>query len=126
VWSTLEGGVDAWRGSVQSALSIPIPKSMIKERTTPRDRLFPYLRTGKLQESVEVSLRQRKGREGSFTVYLSGKIPHKHGALTNDGVNSGGDAGWMGWRASVLSGDGRGNVKSLREVFTEIKQMRRG
>lgn len=125
-WSALENGVDAWRESVEGALNIPIPKGMQKKRTTPRDRLFPYLRTGKLQDSVEVSLKQRKGREGSFTVYLSGKIPHVHGSLTNSGVNSDSDAGWIGWRDDVLSGDGRGNVKSLREVFQEIKQMRRG
>jgi len=139
VFSKLENGVDAWKDSVQEALSIPIPYSMVKKRTMPRNRLFPYLRGdlrnkkgdivytgGQLMESVKADLSYRKGREGTFAFTLHGVIPHDHGDLTNRGVNSGGDAGWKGWRTDVLSGDGRGNVKSLREIFTEIKQMRRG
>ena len=138
-WEHLENGVDAWKEQVQDALSIPIPHGMEKKRTMPRDRLFPYLRGdlknkkgetiysgGQLMEAVQATMTQRKGREGTFTFALIGKIDHEHAYRTTIGSNSDRDAGWIGWRDDVLSGDGRGNIKSLKEIFTEIKQMRRG
>lgn len=125
VWKQLNDEIHGWETKVQEALSTPLPKELYGRRTTPRDRLFPYLRSGKLEDSVSVHFTERKGRSGSFTFALSGRISSPHGQMTNDGVNSDGKIGWLHWRDDILSGDGRGGIRSLRLIFDDIKHFRR-
>lgn len=115
----------SWEHTVKKALSVRIPEQMKNRRTTPRNRLFPYMRTGALKDSVSTLFTQRKGREGFDTFYFSGRISSPHGTYTNEGAGSDGSVGWLGWRDDVLFGDGRGNVQSLRLLFADIKALRR-
>ena len=116
--------VDEWRDSLQEALSKELPIGQESTRTFPRNRLFPYMRTGILRDSVEASVTSHISHSGKSTVVsVTGQVGTDN---LYRGTTGASDAGWFGWMEDVLERpNGRGNVPSLESVFGKVHNVRR-
>jgi len=114
--------LNGWRKDVKSALGKQIPSwENFNGRTKDRSRLFPYRRTGALQQRPVTDVEVHR-QEQNTRIFLSGHITGKVSDLTN----SKGDGAWTGWKEDVLFKHGRGNIPSLRDIFSSIIKYRKG
>jgi len=119
-----------WENSLKNVLSDPLAKRYWHKRR-PRHtvRLFPYLNTGKLMNSIIVK-NDFTQFEDNFAVYLQIEINSRGAYFTNLGLRrrkrhgkSGRNpsvAKWKGWVDDVFDKNGRGRVKSIRNVIEDI------
>jgi hypothetical protein len=110
-----------WEDELQFALSDNLPQGMKGRLRQPRSRLFPYMESGELKDSVtyKVDL-HRSNSNKSAVITVDASIGSNHGLNGRD------DAGWLGWMNDVLHRpQGRGDVPSLVDVFSKANKIRR-
>jgi hypothetical protein len=108
-----------WRDELKLALSDDLPDYMRSKLRTPRDRLFPYMNTGELRDSVDYSIDTHK-TDKSTVITIETKIGSNHGLKGRE------DAGWLGWMEDVMHRpQGRGRVHSISDVFNKANKLRR-
>ena len=116
-----------WEKTLQDALSDYLPYNKHHKLRQPRNRDFPYLNSGKLKRSVFIFTDVRKTAK---TLRLDAKagIFSDHAIFTNLGLKHpkiAQEGSWKGWMDDVLFGSGRRNVKSLRSIFDNLRELRR-
>ena len=132
--------LNTWRNSLVNNLSDKLSKKAQHRLRYPRTRLFPYMNSGKLSESIWFST-EAHVTEKSAVVHinvnnlasgdvqdLSNEHGEKHGWFTNKGIRapkSEQEGAWVGWVNDVFTGSGRGNVKSLKDIFNNLHKTRR-
>jgi len=121
---------ELWEEKLQEALSDPLPKRYWHKRR-PRHtiRLFPYMNTGGLRNSLTLK-NDYIHIDDNFSVYLDMEISGKGAYFTNQGLRRRKRKGktgrlpsvakWKGWVDDVTDGKGRGNIPSLSSVIKNI------
>ncbi len=111
----------SWKKTLEHALSYKMPPfENPKKRTKDRWRKFPYMRTGELRDSIKADV-DKYQYGNKIILRLTANIKSPHGVLSNI---TGDDGAWVGWMDDILFGNGRENVKSLKDLFEELKGIR--
>jgi hypothetical protein len=127
--SIIEAGEEEqkkWVENLKKRLSDPIPKSMLHKQRKPRTRLFPYLNTGKLRDSVNTKLYKLNYNKNYDYVTLRWwfGILAPQATYTNKAVNSYDYPGWEGWVDRVFTGIDDKYVISARRLIRNFVAFR--
>jgi len=129
----LNAKLQTWENLVVRALSKDI-RSVPSEvspnshsATKDRSRLFPYMRSGHLRDSVKTrAMIKATTSKAKLTFSVRASINTPRAKYTNDGGRAKQPSNWLGWMDDIMVGDGRGVVKqSVREIFTDFANTRR-
>jgi hypothetical protein len=127
--SIIEAGEEeqkVWVENVKKRLSDPISKSMLHIQRKPRTRLFPYLNTGRLRDSVQTKLYKLNYNTNNNYVVLRWwfGILAPQATYTNKAVNSPDNPGWKGWVDRVFTGINDKYVISARRLVRNFVAFR--
>lgn len=120
-----------WLTRLQKRLSTPVPKVMLHKKRKPRTRLFPYMVTGELRNSITVGVRRQDIDDNTVLLVWWAKFLSNHAYFTSK-VNKAKDKpNWLDWKDDVFYRKGRSNVPSfkgsiLRMFKNNMKLLMRG
>lgn len=120
-----------WLTRLKKRLSTPVPKVMLHKKRKPRTRLFPYMVTGELRDTISTGVRRQDIDDNTVLLVWWAKFLSKHAYYTNKVDKVGDRPNWIGWKDDVFYGKGRSNVPSfkgsiLRMFKNNMKLLMRG
>ncbi len=122
---------EKWVKGIQKALSDPIPSYMLHKKRMPRNRLFPYLVSGELKDSVKTDLHLLRKTKNTATFRWWFGLISPHATYTTNSYKSKDNPGWKNWTerafTSSLSPDIPSASGLIAMFFTNrLKQILKG
>jgi len=122
--SVLEAGEEeqkVWVDNIKKALSDKIPVSLLHKKRQPRTRLFPYLVSGELRDSVKASVKYKNGNGLVFEWWFGLISPHSRYTTYRYGQPT---PNWAKWGVRQLTGEGVSNIPSARGLVLQFVKTR--